>query len=128
MPMDNVQSLNTSDFENIKKLEESLWIGSTRFDRDLMDQVFAPDFFEYGRSGRTYQRSEMLFDKSDQIDIGATIPLPEFQARLISDDVVQTTYVSELRTGDLVELGRRSSIWSRIDGRWQLRFHQGTPF
>lgn len=70
----------------------------------------------------------MLFDKSDQIDIGATIPLPEFQARLISDDVVQTTYVSELRTGDLVELGRRSSIWSRIDGRWQLRFHQGTPF
>ena len=125
---DHTLELNASDFEVIQKLEESLWSSSTRFDKELMELVFARDFFEFGRSGRTYTRDQMLFDPSDKQQIGATIPLPEFQARLISRDVVQTTYLSEIRKGKLKELGKRSSIWSKLDGRWKLRFHQGTPF
>lgn len=127
-------TIHTSDrlvdndlLEEIHKLEESLWQATTRFDDALMDQVFAQDFFEFGRSGRTYARHEMFLEETGQQEIEATIPLPEFQARYITDDVVQTTYVSEVVYGETIQRGNRSSIWSRIDEAWRLRFHQGTP-
>ncbi len=113
--------------EEIRKLEESLWQAETRFDNALMDQVFARDFFEFGRSGRTYDRQEMLFEPADFREIAAAIPLPEFRARHITDDVVQTTYISEVVYDGKIQRGNRSSIWSWIDGAWRLRFHQGTP-
>jgi len=119
--------LNDALFEQIRRLEESLWRAETRFDQALMDGVFAPDFFEFGRSGRTYARADMLFDADAFQEIEATLPLPRFHARHLSDDVVQTTYVSEVVYDGIVEHGNRSSIWSYMDGIWRLRFHQGTP-
>lgn len=53
----------------------------------------------------------------------------DFQVKLLSPDVVLTTYrvvkLSEKRS----ETGHslRSSIWKSIDKRWQMVFHQGTP-
>lgn len=111
----------------LSALEESLWRAETRFDDELMDKTFAPDFFEFGRSGRTYTRDEMLFGQSGFGAIDAKLPLPNFRARYLADDVAQVTYVSEVVYDGRKELGNRSSIWSRIDGAWKLRFHQGTP-
>lgn len=111
----------------IRLLEESLWQAESRFDNTLMDKTFAHDFFEFGRSGRTYSRTEMMFEEGIFGEIAATIPLPKFHARYLADDVVQATYVSEVVYDGKTLRGNRSSIWSRIDGSWQLRFHQGTP-
>ncbi len=119
--------LSDALFDEIRTLEESLWHATSRFDNALMDQVFAQDFFEFGRSGQTCARHEMLFDPTDFQEISATIPLPEFRARHITGDVVQTTCVSEVVCDDCTQRGNRSSIWSRIDRVWRLRFHQGTP-
>ena len=121
------KNLSDALFEEIRTLEESLWKAKSRFNNVLMDQVFAQDFFEFSRSGRTYARYEMLLEPTDFQEIAATIPLPEFRARHITDDVVQTTYVSEVVYDSGTQRGNRSSIWSRIDGGWRLRFHQGTP-
>ena len=43
-----------------------------------------------------------------------------------SDRLALVTYLSELRT-DPPEWANRASVWDRSTGRWQLRFHQGTP-
>jgi hypothetical protein len=72
-------------------------------------------------------RGEMMFGQSGFCEINATLPLPNFRARYLADDVVQVTYVSEVVNDGCKELGNRSSIWSRIEGAWKLRFHQGTP-
>ncbi|MEM7429925.1 MAG: DUF4440 domain-containing protein [Pseudomonadota bacterium] len=123
---DENQPLDKATFEVIRRLEESLWRAETRFDNALMEEVFAPDFFEFGRSGQTYPRSAMFFEEGTKAEIAAALPLPRFQARHLADDVIQTTYVSEVsREGQTIR-ANRSSIWSRMDGRWQLRFHQGT--
>ena len=53
-------SLDDKDFAKLKQLEASLWIAKTRFDNDYMEQILAPDFFEFGRSGKIYQREETL--------------------------------------------------------------------
>lgn len=110
------KNLSDALFDETRTLEESLWQAKSRFDNVLMDQVFAKDFFEFGRSGRTYARHEMLFEPTNFQEVAATIPLPEFRARHITDDVVQTTYVSEVVYDSGTQRGNRSSIWSRIEG------------
>jgi hypothetical protein len=53
-----VMRVNDSDYEKLKQLEESLWRSETRFDNEYMNRTLAPDFFEFGRSGRAYTREE----------------------------------------------------------------------
>ena len=110
---------------SLHALELTLWTRETRFDRTLMDQTFAPDFHEFGRSGRRYTREQLLFNASEAHDIDAT--LHDFALHALSETITQTTYNSEVRTPTGTEWANRSSIWDRTSGRWQLRFHQGTP-
>lgn len=111
----------------LRELEESLWRAGTRYSNAQMDRILAEDFIELGRSGRIYAREEMFFDASAQGRIYATLPLPHFHARYLTDDVVQVIYVSEVVHGGKTEKANRSSIWTRAPEGWKLRFHQGTP-
>ncbi|UHS61634.1 DUF4440 domain-containing protein [Agrobacterium vaccinii] len=119
--------LSDEDFDTIRRLEEILWISETRFDPAFIEKIFAKDFFEFGRSGRTYARAEMVFDPSKATVIECTLPFPSFHARHLSEDIVQVTYVSEVVYSSGTERANRSSIWSRNGDDWVLRFHQGTP-
>lgn len=106
-------------------LEHTLWRTETRFDRALMDATFAPDFFEFGRSGRRYSRDELLLDPVDAEPIDAT--LHGLTVAEITDALALVTYISQVRHPDGTEWANRSSLWGRSSDRWQLRFHQGTP-
>ena len=97
----------------------------TRFDRERMEPLIAPDFFEYGRSGRAHSREDVLSAKREHFE--ARLPLRDFEARLLAPDVAQVTYTSAIRYEGGWLHSRRSSIWSRESGHWRLRFHQGTP-
>jgi hypothetical protein len=57
----------------------------------------------------------------------AVIPLPAFEARPLTPDVVQTTYKSVVTYDGIAEYGNRSSIWLKTTHGWKLKFHQGTP-
>lgn len=116
--------LTEAEIAELERLEESLWRAETRFDLDYMQRVLAPDFCEFGRSGRVYRREDTLAVAA--IPFEARFPLPEFTARLIAPDVALVTYRSEVAFGDLIEHGNRSSLWSRDGGGWTIRFHQGT--
>ena len=107
----------------LESLEHSLWRAETRFDQEYMDQVLAPDFLEFGRSGRVHDRQATISMKAS--DIRAR--LHELAVHALGDDVALVTYVSEVSGGGTEpELANRASVWVRIDGRWRLRFHQGT--
>ena len=112
------------DLTALRELEEALWRAETRFDRRFMDATLAPDFEEFGRSGRRYSRADVLETPEQPID--AALPLEGFVARLVGGNVAIVTYISEVRY-DRGERANRTSIW-RWDGeRWVLEFHQGTP-
>lgn len=100
---------------------EWLWIPKTRFDQNYMNKVLAPDFFEFGRSGKTYSREDTLAIAPQPIN--AVLPLKNFVIHAIEINVVLITYISQIEH----EMGNRSSIWSKGKDGWQLRFHQGTP-
>ena len=118
--------LSQTDHLALRLLEEALWREATRFDRKRMDEIIAPDFIEFGRSGRTYDREECL--AAERIPIDAVLPLPNLTIRLLHPDVALVTYNSEMMHEGQVLCARRSSIWSRTSTGWQLRFHQGTPY
>jgi len=111
----------------IADLEHALWETDKRFDPVLMDELFALDFWEIGRSGRIYQRAELIFPRAAKHPINARLPLENLQVRRLDTATVQLTYVSEIVSGGRIERANRSSIWSWTGHRWQLRFHQGTP-
>ena len=115
------------EIEELRSLEASLWIAETRYNREFMEQVLAPDLFEFGRSGRTYTREETLtFPPQEKQAIHAKLPLKEFKVHLIREDAALVTFISEV-TYEKVELGNRSSLWFKTPKGWQLKFHQGTP-
>ena len=106
----------------LRELEASLWRAETRFDLAYMETVLAPDFVEFGRSGRVYDRAACLAIPAGPLDA----ELRDVRVRFLTPDVVQITYVSVVRH-ETVDVANRSSIWSRTESGWQLRFHQGTP-
>lgn len=118
--------LAEEDRQALTRLEEAMWRDETRFDTSFMEATLAPDFFEFGRSGRTYTREQTLAASRHFID--AKLPLAAFKIRVLDRDTAQVTYNSEVTYDGLVEHGRRSSIWSRTNSGWVLRFHQGTPY
>jgi hypothetical protein len=118
--------VSSKDRETLERLEEELWREETRFDTQRMNELIAHDFFEFGRSGRVYQRQGTLAIGYQTID--AVLPLPGFHARLLDENTAQVTYDSAVAYDGVVEYAHRSSIWSRTISGWTLRFHQGTPF
>lgn len=108
----------------LRQLEESLWRAETRFDREFMDVVLCEDFFEFGRSGHTYTREQVLAAPAQPID--AVLPLRSFQVHVVTADLRLVTYVSVVRY-EATEVSNRSSLWIRAGSSWRLRFHQGTP-
>ncbi len=119
-------NLNEEEKQILKKLEESLWIPTTRFDQIYLDQILSPTFFEFGRSGRIYKRDETI--SAPLQEIKAKLPLSNFAVHSINEEVVLITYVSEVTYEDgETEFGNRSSLWMKTSNGWQLQFHQGTP-
>ena len=118
--------LTQTDRDLLQRSEEDLWRAETRFDIPYMEQLFAEDFFEFGRSGRVYRREDTLSVPRQPIE--TILPLPDFDARRLTDDIAQVTYNSAVTYDGLLEKGRRSSIWSRASNGWVIRFHQGTPY
>ena len=117
-------NVSDEDRDTLRQLEEELWREDTRYDRTRMEEVLAEDFFEFGRSGKRYGLDDILAFPREPIE--ATIPLPKFDVHLLHPDVALVTYVSVVTYKGDVLRANRSSLWSRIAGRWRLRFHQGT--
>ncbi len=116
--------VGSQDARELELLEEGLWRAEVRFNPQRMEDILAPDFVEFGRSGRIYPRRDIIETPARPID--ARLPLKEFKARLLAPDLAQVTYVSAVTYEGAEEVANRSSIWSRTEDGWKLRFHQGT--
>jgi hypothetical protein len=110
--------------ETFRALEESLWRSETRFDPEYMERILSPDFLEFGRSGRVFTREEIL--QTPYMEVRCKLPLHNFKVHALSQEIVLTTYISEVLYEEW-EYANRSSIWMKTKLGWQIRFHQGTP-
>jgi hypothetical protein len=117
------------DLDVLRGLEEQLHQPSVRQSPETVDRLLADGYVEFGRSGRVYDKAEVMRHLAAE-DAGpaATITASEFALKSLAEDVVLLTYRSVRRGADGEKLhALRSSIWTFRDGRWQMLFHQGTP-
>ena len=114
--------------EELRSLEESLHQSDVRTDRDSLDHVLHSEFLEIGRSGRTYNKREviesLLADRSESL-----IWSGDYALRQIAPDTVLLTYQSArtIDSGHREAYTLRASLWVRSQDGWKLFFHQGTP-
>ena len=88
-------------------------------DGGLMSLI-ADDFLEFGQSGRVWTARSI--HEAVEVPPGDPAQIEDFEVAELAEGVVLATYVMP-GTPPV----NRSSIWVRRDGRWLIRFHQGTP-
>ena len=113
--------------QEIRSLEERLLDRRVRSDPDLLGELVAKEFLEFGSSGRTWSKQEIIDALREER--GARFTISDFRARLISPRAALATYrvLAEPESPEPSRSSLRSSIWVHRAGRWQLVFHQGTP-
>ncbi|TWF58404.1 DUF4440 domain-containing protein [Neorhizobium alkalisoli] len=124
-------SLNKPDIDMFFALETSLHRPEIRASREVVSDLIADEFIEFGKFGRVYNKQitvEALAGETAQAS--ASLPyVSDFSVRPLSDRVVLVTYKSIRTSADCQNNDEtlRSSIWKLMAGRWQMIFHQGTP-
>ena len=106
----------------VVELELSLLRHDVRTDRRRLDALLHPDFVEIGASGRRWTRAELVEVMLDETDHDEPVAR-DIEGRLIDQDTVLVTYTT-VRDGRATH---RTSTWVRVDGRWIVLHHQGTP-
>ena len=115
----------------LKRLEVRLQLPSVRTSRQQLDQLLADEFQEFASTGATYNKRQiisLLVDDPESAQPRYAM-VQNLKINWLAEGVVLLTYRSSkttLRSARAVR-ANRSSIWKKIDGRWQLVFHQGTP-
>ncbi len=119
--------MHTSLKKELVELELYLLKSDVRVSVQELDQLIHDDFLEFGGSGISFGKKEVLRQLPQE-------KCPEFSAtafelRLLSSDVAQLVYKASMKKPSefITRYSLRSSLWKQSQGRWQLIFHQGTP-
>lgn len=108
---------------HLQALEERLLQPAVRADRFALEALLAADFCEFGSSGRVFDPQAILTALLVERAPGDSPEVREFAAALLAPGVVLVTYHFVRSPGPS---SLRNSIWVSREGRWQMRFHQGT--
>ena len=117
-----------------RSLEQKLHRPEIRRSPDTVRTLLADDFVEFGSSGTVYDKASIVEALADESAVeAALVPVVhDFAVQLLGSDAVLVTYRSSRHRSDgtVERTTLRSSIWTLIDNRWQMLFHQGTvvPF
>ncbi|HEY3379886.1 MAG TPA: DUF4440 domain-containing protein [Armatimonadota bacterium] len=112
---------------DIRVLEETLLDPAVRTSSDMLHGLLGDDFVEFGASGHTFNKQQVIADLPQQP--AEEFAIEDFRIRQLAPRVILATYrVRRLRNpSNLAPSSLRSSIWQYQQGHWQMTFHQGTP-
>ncbi|WP_444931868.1 DUF4440 domain-containing protein [Microbulbifer sp. SSSA002] len=96
---------------------------------EVIKKLLSPDFKEVGKSGRTFDCQSIAVAMQREEDGDWEIHSQNYECIPLSDTVIMLLYQSAQRNhrGGYTGFCKRSSIWVRSKGQWQMQYHQGTP-
>lgn len=114
--------------EQLRNLEVELHQPSVRSNVKRLDTLLHESFAEFGRSGGSYCKADILRELPMETSPRA-VWSQDFSAAQVANDVALLTYKSAHldENGEFSRHTLRSSLWLRTKHGWQMRFHQGTP-
>ncbi|MFV1960542.1 MAG: DUF4440 domain-containing protein [Acidimicrobiia bacterium] len=108
-------------FDELHELEMEMLDPGIRGDPVRLGYLLRDDFIEFGSSGRVYEKRMLIDMLSKEEHIPVLIR--DFAIRELAPETALVNYRS---VGQAGQEARRSSIWIKSAGRWQMAFHQGT--
>ena len=109
-----------TDFKIIQSLEIELTKEGTWKNKLRLSELLSDSFEEVGKTGKCYNKSDILnMIPSQEYQ---SIDLSNFKYVQLSVDTVLIKYIS---VGNSIRV-KRSSIWVKSSGKWQILYHQGT--
>ena len=109
----------------IRHSEEQLLRPDIRGSREDLERLLADDFLEFGASGQTYGKRQIIDNLCASPE--GRYSITGFQVRRLAADVAQVVYRGAYHTPDRkAEYSLRTSIWRFEHGRWRMIYHQGT--
>ena len=120
--------MSNTVLKTLQQLETELHQLETRQNVSRLEELLHPDFEEFGRSGRTFSRKEVLAEFSEITEYPSVVA-KNFKLDVFGETIALLTYKSAHVDlfGDSHRHTLRASLWMRGDHGWQMRFHQGTP-
>ena len=113
------------DVQQAVHAELQLLLPEVRGNARQVEALLHPEFVEVGASGQRWDRPAMVAAlRSGEITDTDPIEATEVEGVKLAEDLILVRYISRRTGGAPV---RRSSLWRRLGGRWQLYYHQGTP-
>lgn len=111
----------------IKELELSLLKPEIRSSKEALNKLLADDFLEFGTSGNTYTKTDILERLPNTIERVKYV-VNDFSVEIPSEDTAIATFKTE-RTidGKDTVVSQRSSHWRKTHTGWQMFFHEATP-
>lgn len=108
------------------ELETRLLRPEIRRSPAALTELLADEFVEFGSSGRSYTRAEIIEKLVEEEPF--TYRIDDFITRSLTPEIVLVTYRITLGAqGDEPEQSSlRSSLWRCFEGAWRMIFHQGT--
>lgn len=121
------EMIDQSVADELLALEEQLLKPEVRSSPGSVAPMLSDKFAEFGSSGHVWDKEEVIRELQQNPAMRAS--LTHFKAMGLALDIVLATYrITILAPPNEPQIqSLRSSIWQRIDGRWQLVFHQATP-
>jgi hypothetical protein len=112
-----------SDPEFFRNLEFRLLSSQTRRDANVVAELLAEDFVEFGASGQIHTRQDVI--DALPLEPACEYQITDFAMRDLGEETKLLTYRST-RTGTIPRIALRSSLWQLRNGEWKMVFHQGT--
>lgn len=113
--------------EHLLECEKKLLDPALRRMPERLASLLTDDFVEFGSSGRTFDKSQVLYHLGRQLP--TELSIDEFRVVELATGVALVTYRARADSGkdDKDEqYSLRSSVWVQRDGEWKMIFHQGT--
>ena len=112
--------------DHLEALERDLLDPATRRNRGYLEALLAPEFREFGSSGRSFDRDAIVAELLHETP--RSILLCDFVCQQLSETTALLTYRTEHHTAGepISQSSLRSSLWILRQDRWQMVFHQGT--
>lgn len=110
--------------DEVVALEQRLLDPAVRADPVAVAELLTADFVEVGASGDRWDRASIVAALA--ASPASDADMREVGAVALADGVVLLTYLAETRGIPRVR-SRRASVWVLTEGRWRMRYHQGTP-
>ncbi|KNC65508.1 DUF4440 domain-containing protein [Pseudoalteromonas ardens] len=100
----------------------------TRQNRDAIERLLHADFAEVGMSGTSYTFESIVSMMSEELPTHLRVHAQNYSCDKLAPDVYLLRYQCALvgQHGEACEFAKRCSIWVLAQGRWQLKYHQGT--